>query len=187
MPRNRRPAGSANAPFTAELSSVLDDAAQDVSDLLEEMRTWQESLESNSMEHLPKYDEVSESVSALEQASDGQLDSLSIPEFLTAEAVSYTQDTRRSAESRSGRLDNAMRMLDAGKGVVEAWLEEFGELDLVDLSQRAEDDQELAADEAATQKEVDTRESMRNDAQQLLDELETIYGELEGVGFPGMY
>ena len=54
--RPRRKPGERAKPCSGTVGGVLDDGSSAVSELLEEMREWQSSLEGNNMEHLPKYD-----------------------------------------------------------------------------------------------------------------------------------
>lgn len=112
MNRPRRPAGSRNAPVSSTIQGALEDANSEIEALYSEMEEWASSLESNSMEHLPKYDEVEEARQYLETPKD-TLESFELPDGIGDISLSYTQDTRRSAGSRSGRLSNATTAMDA--------------------------------------------------------------------------
>jgi hypothetical protein len=85
-----------------------------VEDLRQEMEEWQQSLESNGMEHLPKYEEVEEAVTLLEQAV-GELEELNelvgdLSDEIKNKPIYYTYDTRRKAGARWGRLSNGQVM-----------------------------------------------------------------------------
>ena len=63
--RKKRPAYRA-VTRTLKIFDALSEATGEVDTLLEEMQEWQSNMEDNSMEALPKYDEVSECVTNLE-------------------------------------------------------------------------------------------------------------------------
>jgi hypothetical protein len=177
----RRAAGSRNHPVQADLAGALGDGTSEVEELKNEMEEWAESLESNSMEHLPKYDEVTEAKDALEAGLD-TLQGIEVPEFLESIDASYTQDTRRKAQSRSYRLGNATNAIEAAKDAANSWLEENDELELMSDADAIED-----GAEEVTQEMVDERRSQRDDAEQFASEVENALGELENVSFPSMY
>jgi chromosome segregation ATPase len=181
--RPRRPSGSRNVPCTAELSGALDGGTSSVEELKDEMEEWASNLESNSMEHLPKYDEVNEAKEALESAVDA-LQSIDTPEFITDLEVKFTRDTRQSANSRSGRLDNARNELDAALSGAQAWLDDNEELEANDPADpdSYDENEETVTDEAVTERN-DEREAV----QTFVDELESAISELDNVSFPGMY
>lgn len=58
------------APSTANstLADAFTDAASAVDELMQEMTDWRDNLSNANMEHLPKYDEVSEAAQLLEDA-----------------------------------------------------------------------------------------------------------------------
>ena len=58
--RPRRPAGSRNHPMPSTILGAIESGASVIEELHGEMEEWASSLESNSMEHLPKYEEVGE-------------------------------------------------------------------------------------------------------------------------------
>lgn len=62
---------------TSTILGAIEDAAAVVADLLDEMTTWRDNMSSANMEHLPKYDEVNETVDLLEAADmESRADSL---------------------------------------------------------------------------------------------------------------
>jgi hypothetical protein len=183
MPNHRAAAGSRRHPIQSDLAGALADGISDVENLKEEMEEWANSLESNNMEHLPKYDEVTEAKDALENGLDG-LQGIEVPEFLGDLDASFTIDTRKKAQSRSYRLANAMNAIDAAKCAAESWLEEHDELELP-----SEDDEPAEDDdgEPITQEMIEERDRQREAAEEFVNEVENAYAELENVSFPGMY
>ena len=181
--RPRRPAGTRNAPRSGEVSGTLEGGTSVIEELKDEMTEWQSSLESNSMEHLPKYDEVTEAVEALEAAVDA-LQSLDCPDCITDFPVSYTQDTRTSANSRSGRMSNARQELDAALAGAQEWLEENEELTANDPEDEEDGDPDA---DAVTEEQVDERASQRDEVETFAQELEDAINKLDNVSFPGMY
>lgn len=181
--RPRRPAGSRNDPRTADVSGAFESGTSVVEELKDEMSEWADNMESNSMEHLPKFEEVSEARDALEAALDN-LQGIECPDFLGEIEVTYTQDTRQSANSRAGRLDNARQELDAALAGAQQWLDEHEELEQND----PEDEEEGDADaDAVTEDEVIERQEQREAAEEFVNELEGAISELDSVSFPGMY
>jgi len=166
---------------TGTIDGAFEEGKSEVEGLKEEITEWKDNMESNSMENLPKFDEVSECADAIESGMD-TLDSLEVPEVLQGVEVTYTIDTRRKAQSRNGRMGNAMGMLDAAKAGAEAWLEDNEELEANEDDEDRDEDEELV-----TEADANEREEQRSAVQEFIDELENAYGELEGVNFPGMY
>jgi chromosome segregation ATPase len=184
--RPRRPAGRRDFPVQTDLSGALDGGTTDIEGLKDEMEEWASNLESNNMEHLPKYEEVNEAKDQLETAVD-TLQGLEVPEHLEDLDARYTIDTRTSAQSRSGRLDNAMNALNAAKDAAQAWLDEHEALEATDT----EDPDELAdleaKDEVVTQEMADEDAAQVEATEQFVNDLESAIGDAEGVSFPGMY
>ena len=179
--RPRRPAGSRNHPVKADLSGAFEGGRVDVADLKQEIEDWKDNLEGNNMEHLPKYDEVSECHEALESALE-RLEGVEPPEHIQDVCADYTQDTRQSALSRSGRLGNALEALAAAKDAAESWLEANPDLEVMDDADAIEE-----GEDEITQDDIDERQRQRNEVEEFVNELEEAVGELEGVNFPGMY
>lgn len=178
---SRRPAGSRNHPVKADLATAFEDGKSEVDELKGEIEEWSESLESNNMEHLPKYEEVTEAKDALEAGLEA-LESITVPDFLEEIDASYTQDTRKKAQSRSYRLGNAQNALDAAKCAAEAWLEENEALELMSDADAIED-----GAEEVTQAMVDERQAQRDAAEEFVNELDGAMDELNNVSFPSMY
>lgn len=184
MAKTRRPAGTRAYPQQTELEGGLEGGRSDISDLKDEMTEWKDSLESNNMEHLPKYEEVQEAADLLDTVVD-TLEGLEVPELPEGDefpTISYTIDTRQSAQSRAGRMSNALLHLQASADSARNWLEENPELELHEV-----EDGEAGGDDEVTQEEVDARQEAREAVEQYADELEGAIGEAESVCFPGMY
>lgn len=183
--RKRRPAGQRAFPIRSTVEGAFEDGKSEVESLKEEIGEWKENLEGNSMEHLPKYDEVSECSDALDAAMD-IFDGIDFPSCISDTKVTYTMDTRQSAGSRSGRLSNAQNALDAAKSQAESWLDENPELEFVEEDENSEG-MDLGDNQTHDQAEVDQRETNRSEVETFIEQMEEAIGELENVNFPGMY
>ena len=168
--RPRRPRGSRNAPATSTLEALVCDAYCAVEELRDEITEWQENLECNGMEHLPKYEDVSETALLLDQAV-GELDTLNdlvgdLPDEIQNQKLDYTYDSRRKAWARWGRLSNGQVMaqvaLEAGREAL------------------------AAAQERADEAETDLPDQME-ELEGALDAWEEGITTTEDVCFPGMY
>jgi hypothetical protein len=179
--RPRRPAGSRAHLVTTTVSAALEGGTTDVSDLKSEIEDWKDNLEGNNMEHLPKFEEVQECFDVLESGVDA-LENLEVPDCLSDLSVSLTIDTRQSAQSRSGRMSNAVAHLYAAKEAGEAWVDENPELEVMDDADAIED-----GEAKVTQDDVDDRAELRSTVETFVDELDTAISDLEGASFPGMY
>lgn len=179
--RPRRPAGARNFPVTTDVEGAFSSGREDVTSLKEEMEEWKDNLEGNNMEHLPKFEEVSECFDALDNGV-GTLEGIEVPSCLDGVTVAYTTDTRQSAGSRSGRMANALNALDAAKSACEAWLEENPELEADEAEGYDGDPDDFISEEA-----VQERETERGEVEEFMNELENGYSELENASFPGMY
>lgn len=185
MTKTRLPAGQRAKPVTATAEGAFEDGKSEIESLKEEITEWKENLEGNSMEHLPKYEEVSECADTVESALD-TLEGISFPECLSDVPANYTQDTRQSAQSRNGRLSNALAALYAAKEAGEGWLEDNQELEHVSEDDLEEDDildEHQSHDEA----EVDQRSNDRSAVEEFINEMDNAIGDLENACFPGMY
>jgi DNA repair exonuclease SbcCD ATPase subunit len=180
---HRRPRGERAKQFTSDVEGAFEGGKSDIEELKGEIEEWKDNLEGNNMEHLPKYEEVEEAYSALESAMDA-LDGIEVPECVGSESLTYTQDTRTSAQSRAGRLDNALNQLHAALGTAQAWLDENEELKVNDPEDEEEGDPDVPA---VTQEQADEREEQRSAVEKFINDLESAIGEAENVSFPGMY
>lgn len=175
MTRHRAKAGSRNHPVTDTVGGAFDTGKSGVQDLLEQMEEWASNLESNNMEHLPKYEEVCEARDTLQNAIDS-LEGIEVPEAVDGVEVTYTIDTRHSARSRGGQMSNALAALDAAKSAAQDWL---------DSDDGAELDHDPENPESPTEEEVDERQAACDKVEGFIND--NGYCEAEGVSFPGMY
>ena len=168
--RPRRPRGSRNAPANSTLEALVCDAYCAVEELRDEITEWQENLECNDMDHLPKYEEVSEAAAQLDQAVD-ELDTLNnlvgeLPDEIQNQRLDYTYDSRRKAWARWGRLSNGQVMaqvaLEAGREAL------------------------AAAQEKADEAETDLPDQM-GELEEALNSWEEAITTTQDVCFPGMY
>jgi hypothetical protein len=178
-----RERGERAKPVTGTIDGAFEEGKDEAICLKDEIVEWKDNMEANSMEAMPKYDEVSEAADALESGTDS-LESLEVPECLQGVEVTYTVDTRRKAQSRNGRMGNALSALDAAKAGAEAWLEDNEELEFIPEDERDPEETDMTY---PTEEEVSEREEQRSAVEEFINELENAYGELEGVNFPGMY
>lgn len=115
-------------PRTTTVEAAIEDAKAEIEALYEEMNEWAENMESNSMEGLPKYEEVTEARDALEQSKDSpeEIDMDRLPQVLRDADASYTEARPygRKPEPRWMRLSNCVSMLHAAKDKIEAAEEE---------------------------------------------------------------
>jgi hypothetical protein len=185
-------------PMPADISGAFDNGRSEVESLKDEMEEWSGNMEGANMEHLPKFEEVTEAKDALENALN-TLEGIEVPEFLEGEDASYTNDTRtRESRTRGVRLQNALNALDAAKACAQNWLDENDELELTEAQPIDEDDppaededgdaeDPVAEEDVVTQEMVDERYEQREAAEQFINEMDDAMGELENVSFPGMY
>jgi hypothetical protein len=114
-------------PRTTTVEAAFEDAKADIESLRDEMTEWAENMESNSMEGLPKYEEVTEAKDLLDSAVDS-LEEVRIEEFpneLREQTVSYTESRPygRKPEPRWMRLSNCVAMLESAKYAMESYCE----------------------------------------------------------------
>jgi len=169
---------------TESALTLLEMAASEVESLQGEMTDWQGNMEGANMDHLPKYEQVTECVDALENADvRSRVDELAtLVEMagslgdLGAVMATYVQSTAKR-KTRADRL-----------GEAQGWLEQaLAALDdrLQDL--KDQDDLRVKADEEAnpeTEAEPDPR---IEEVQAALSDLRDAMDSLSDVSFPGMY
>ena len=169
--------------FTNHTSTALNIFSNpgEFSDLRDEMQEWGDNLESNGMEHLPKYEAVSEATETLDSAwtelehllgaletslEEGKpLAALAGVEVTFTEMVPY----KGRGYPRWMRLTNSAVPLSAA---VEALREVLDDIEEPEDDAPAEDKAKHAA-----------AEELRNE----LDEIDGHLGELDAVEFPGMF
>ena len=153
---------------TSEMEGAVSDAFSEFQSLRDEMNDWKENMEGNNMEHLPKYEEVSEAHDTLENQADNEPDfpSGNMPEGLSTTVTWTDLHTYARSQSRQTRLSDATNGLDAVISAIRAFLDEHD-------------------DEAECWKADDV--VSRDDLEQYANDLEEIKDEMDGVSFPGMY
>lgn len=154
-----------------ELGSGIDGAVSDLKELGDEMRSWYDNMSEN-LQGGDKGIAVEECADALEG-----IDEPNVPDELTALAFPYTQmkPSGKKGAPRWMRRDNAVTILECAKARLEEWIE----LRNIDLDPGDEDVEE-------TQERIDAQARV-DEAQELVDALDTIIDDANGVEFPGMY
>lgn len=167
----------------------------DCGDVLEDLQTqmgeWQENLEGNNMEHLPKYDEVQEAAEGLEQANDSIQEAANDlaealekagAEHILAETVSYMLMTpyKGRSEPRWMQRDNAIAALQA---VAE-------HLDDGDSLIKLSADGSIVMRKQSESEETPVLYTDNDDPHGIEDHRSTLSDSLEeasGIDFPGMF
>lgn len=90
------------------VADAVSNAYGEFQSLRDEISDWASNMEGANMEHLPKYEEVSEARDNLENFADNEPD---VPEGLQELKVTVTED--RKARSRAARMSNAVAHLQA--------------------------------------------------------------------------
>jgi sugar phosphate isomerase/epimerase len=148
------------------LDGVVNEAYSEFSNLRDEMQDWADNMESANMEHLPKYDAVSEARDALENFSDNEPDMPKVvPEGLVTLLTWEESGRKRRHVSRADRCSEAAALLDRAIAHVQEFLD-------------AHDD-----DDAVWQAEGCDRDEW----EQWVNDLTEAKDEAEAVDFPGMY
>ena len=145
------------------ISGAVSDAFSTIEALQDEMSEWASNMEGNNMEHLPKYDTVSEARDTLENANDEPDVPGKLPEGLE-DKVQYSTIKKRRL-SRSDRRDGATSALEATAEHIEKFLDDH--------------DEQHACWQADG---VD-----RDEWVSLQEKLVEVKDEIESVEFPGMY
>lgn len=171
---------------TDTVTDLLEMAANDVATLTEEMEEWQGNMEGANMDHLPKYEQVSECVDALQNA-----DLVSYAETLVAALtkaasmdlafdaqLTHTVSTAKR-QSRADRLGEACGYLEIALDAVTERLER------------------LRADHGFSEETSDVTTDLGAEAQMKFDALVDVetaaedvrnaWDELLGVEFPGAF
>ena len=142
---------------TSTIEGMVGDALGEVQSLRDEMREWADNMSDNNMEHLPKYDEVSECADELDSYADNEPPFPdNAPEALTKEHT-WEELPPKLRQSRANRLGDAMSSLNRAVDLIQEWLDGNGEHELHD------------------------------EVEQYQSELQEIIDGCEFVSFPGMY
>lgn len=127
----KSPRGSRRTACSSPVAVLLDHVHEEVRTLFGELEEWMTVLEDGGRDHLPKYDEVADASSLLDEVLDLLEAAVSeeLSPDISATVVTYTQDTRKVASTKKARLSNAF---DAGEAIADAisdWMDEYGETD----------------------------------------------------------
>ena len=144
------------------IDGIVSDSLSEIESLKDEMQEWADSLSSNNMEHLPKYDEVTECIDALENAISNIPDMPDLLPEMKDEVKWQEKAPYKGVPSRSTRLNNATNDITQVIDYIESFLADF------------EDENEEYADL------VQEWESYKDDLQNIVD-------EADSVSFPGMF
>lgn len=167
-------------PIKGTVREALESVPGEITELKDELQEWQSNLEGNNMEHLPKYDEVTEAADALENVETeiecnatelvNALDQHDNPKVkaLLDEQISWSefQPYKGRSYSRSDRCSNAVAPLQAATEYIK---EEIAEI--FNSEEAGEDDQD-------------------DDGQDIIsyaEDLEQQCEEAESICFPGMF
>lgn len=187
---------------TGTIAAALSDALTGVQTLAEEMGEWRDNTE-ESLGHTNRWQRVSEAADALEEVASELGASFDLPEWLEAEAITWTimRPYGRKAEPRWMRAANAAAPL---RAIVEALAEPETLKPSVEwYAERLKAAQELLAaiernkgrclpgqrEEIRTMlARIDTHDGLAIDSiADARDTLDTQIDALEQVDFPGMY
>lgn len=147
---------------TSTIEGAVDDAMSEAEGLRDELTEWRDNLDGSNMSHLPKYEEVSEAVDALDCVDNKPEIPNTLPTGLVDEVKWQTHAKRR--QSRADRMGEVTFALQIVAEHIEAFLEK-------------NEDENAAC----------WKDTSRSDWEQYASDLNDIRDELDGVSFPGMY
>ncbi len=142
---------------TTTLGAAILDAFSELECLGEEMREWASNME-EKFSSTQKYEDVSNAADTLDHLSEPSTDD--IPEDLKAREIKYTESVKRSKKqspSRATRCGNAVAMLQSASEFLQ------GQADGIE------------------------DEDVKSNLTDVLEELDNLISEAEGIEFPGMY
>jgi len=169
------------------IAEALSSGHSELEELKNEMEEWRDNLSGNNMEHLPKYDEVSEVVDTLENAVDN-LDVDDIVSQLEEAGVNVGVEIEVSEDRPYGskgsprwmRCGNACALLEAAESEARSQIEQINE-EREEKAEHDTDGEEKEGEAAEESEDVDPID------ESILDPIEECRGECEGVDFPTMY
>lgn len=173
--------------ITGTISDFVSEAVSEIESLKEEISSWAENMEGNNLGHTPKGEEVRECADALDSLSEPNA-----PDCVDAALGGYTLTTsesaptrRRQTPSRAVRRDNAVSRLTAVVCAIRDDEEEIRECLRVHHHELLFDENEPKRD---ISEEVDSLvDGDYDELTSYAEELESYYGEVEGIEFPGMF
>ena len=159
MPRTRPMINRGGA-----LDGIVDDSKSEIENLKDELQEWMDSLSSNNMEHMPKYEELSEAVDMLENAinNDPSIPDNLLPGMENFEYHWQEKAPYKGAQSRSDRCSAAVSDLNNVMSYLEDKISEAHALEDADLD-------------------------LIGEWKQYVNDIQMIIDEAEQVSFPGMY
>lgn len=163
-----------HVPHESTLETAIDDAANAIEELHGEMEEQCDNMESNEMEHLPRYETISQTRDSLDEAmqyaQEAQSEITNMRSDVQSFKVEYTQDERKAAWSRPGRRDNIDSLL---AGIIESIDEKMGEIEDTDFNE----------DEAKEEE----AESIKCELDEIRQSIESAQSSLQEAEFPGMF
>lgn len=151
----------------ASVENAASDGFSIAEELHGEMEEWAGNMENANMEHLPKYEEVSEARDALEEAKEEvEFPTGELPAGFPEKVTWSEAHTKRRSQSRATRASFASSALEAAASTVEAFLEEHDE------------DDACWAVEGVVE---------RSDLEQYAEDLKERAEQLNDINFPGMF
>lgn len=145
------------------LEGMVADALSEAQSLRDEIADWRDNMESNNMEHLPKYEQVSECVDNLEQFCDNEPQVPSVFPPGLADKIKWQTIAKRRM-SRADRLGDAHFTLQLVSEHVQEYMD----------AHEAVDDPVWEA-------------APREGWEQFVSDIDEIMNDMDSVEFPGMF
>lgn len=154
------------------VAAAIPDALSEIESLRDEMQEWADNME-EKLSHTEKYERVREAADALESA----VTDVDVPEFADQTISCVEMLPGRKGLARWKRLSNAVAALSAAKDAMEVQRDELREID----------DDEVPAEVAALIGDERTPSEAADELDSVIEEVDNIINEAEGVEFPGMF
>lgn len=156
-------------PYNGTLEETVGDAMSQTEELHSEMEEQCEGMESNEMEHLPRYEVISQTRDNLEESLDYLRDAestlMDCRSDVREQTVAYIRDERKAARSRPGRRDNIDTLLCRIIDALDERIEEIEEMDF-------DDDKDKESEFDSIKSELDEIKTTIESAQSSLQEAE---------------
>lgn len=150
--------------FKGTLANVISEACGDLINLRDELEEWRDSLE-EKFSNTPKYEAVSEAADSLSNIEEPEFDSV-IPDREMEYIQRSTTKKRFDPGSKARRRDNAVLMLSEAQAALEKISADYS-----------------SAVESETEEAAESREAVRDAAEELKDELTSFIDEAESAEF----
>lgn len=172
--------------LTVPLFDAVTTALDDIGSLRDEMEEWRDNLDNANMSHMPKYEEVSEAVDALDSATD-YLSADDTPDILRQVPVRFAQSTKKRM-SRGDRMANVTAILYAIQTAVQDMGEKLDDEQDGVSEKLAETDPPVSEEERLVMEgRLDTLDELKGEVEDFNQNVEEVISNAEGVCFPGMY